>query len=215
MGIRNIVREITVKPWLVSDYAREGVTVDEEEMARWAAPTALRVYFAIASVMFSLIVVMYLMRMGWGHPEFGFDWEPTPKPWLLWVNTAVLVLTSYVFERARRAAKQADTNRLQMQLLSAGLLSFLFLAGQLLVWRELIAGGYYVNTNPANAFFYMITTFHGLHMLGGLVAWTRTMGKVWNGVEMRKIGMSVDLCAIYWHFLLAVWVVMFYLMLKT
>lgn len=203
-----------VKPWLVNDYASEG-EADEANMAEIAAPMGLRVYFAVASVMFSLIVVMYLMRMGWGHPEFGFDWEPTAKPWLLWVNTAILVLTSVIFEQARRAAKRGDGNRLQIDLLAAGLFSFAFLAGQLLVWRELIAGGYYLNTNPANSFFYMITTIHGLHMLGGLVAWARTTGKLWSGVEMRKVGLSVDLCAIYWHFLLVVWLVMFYLMLKT
>jgi cytochrome c oxidase subunit 3 len=214
MGIRNLVRELMVKPWLVNDYASEGGT-DEAELAESAAPTGLRVYFVVASVMFSLIVVMYLMRMGWGHPEFGFDWEPTAKPWLLWVNTAILVLTSVMFQKARGAAKRGDSKRLQIDLLVAGLFSFAFLAGQLLVWRELIAGGYYLNNNPANSFFYMITAIHGLHMLGGLVAWTRTTSKLWSGVEMRKVGLSVDLCAIYWHFLLIVWLVMFYLMLVT
>ncbi len=214
MGMGNIVRELMVKPWLVNDYASENET-DESELAELAAPTGLRVYFAVASVMFSLIIVMYLMRMGWGHPEFGFDWEPTAKPWMLWVNTAILVLTSVMFERARGAAKRRDTNRLQVNLLAAGLFSFAFLAGQLLVWRELIAGGYYLTSSPANSFFYMITAIHGLHMLGGLVAWTRTAGKLWGGVEMRKVGLSVDLCAIYWHFLLVVWLVMFCLMLRT
>jgi cytochrome c oxidase subunit 3 len=214
MGIRNIVRELMVQPWLVNDYASENDT-DESKLSELAAPMGLRVYFAVASVMFSLIVVMYLMRMGWGHPEFGFDWVSTAKPWMLWVNTAILVLTSVMFQKARGAAKRRDTNRLQIDLLAAGLLSFAFLAGQLLVWRELIAGGYYLTNSPANSFFYMITAIHGLHMLGGLVAWTRTAGKLWSGVEMRKVGLSVDLCAIYWHFLLVVWLVMFYLMLVT
>ena len=58
-----------VKPWLVNDYASK-VVVDESELSEIAAPTGLRLYFAVASVMFSLIFVMYLMRMGWGHPEF-------------------------------------------------------------------------------------------------------------------------------------------------
>lgn len=214
MGIAGIFRELMVKPWLVNDYTSEG-EVNEAEIAELAAPTGLRVYFAVATVMFSLIIVMYFMRMGWGHPEFGFDWQAPPKPWLLWVNTAILVLASVMFELARGAAKRGDKNRLQINLLAAGLFSFAFLAGQLLVWRELIAGGYYLNNNPANSFFYMITTLHGLHMLGGLVAWMRTAGKLWSGMEMRKVGLSVDLCAIYWHFLLVVWLVMFYLMLVT
>ena len=59
-----------MKPWLVNDYTSEGVT-DEAKLAELAAPTGLRVYFAVASVMFSLIIVMYLMRMGWGIPSLA------------------------------------------------------------------------------------------------------------------------------------------------
>jgi cytochrome c oxidase subunit 3 len=65
-----------------------------------------------------------------------------------------------------------------------------------------------VASNPANSFFYMITAAHGLHLMGGLVALGRTTAKVWRGAEMAEVRLSVELCTIYWHFLLLVWLVL-------
>jgi cytochrome c oxidase subunit 3 len=61
----------------------------------------------------------------------------------------------------------------------------------------------------------LITTLHGLHLLGGLVAWGRTTVRVLGGSEAVEVSRSVDLCAIYWHFLLVVWLAFFYLLLTT
>jgi cytochrome c oxidase subunit III len=209
-----IFKQLTEKSWLVQDKAAVG-DPNDERVALSAAPTGLRVYFAVATVMFLIVATMYLMRMGLGHIGAGLDWRPTPKPWLLWVNTGLLVLSSVMFQRARVAAHRGQTERTTSDLLIAGLLAFAFLAGQLTVWQQLANDGYFLTTNPANSFFYLITTLHGLHLLGGLVAWTRTTLKVWSGVEIVKVALSVDLCAIYWHFLLIVWLAFFCLLLAT
>ena len=100
-------------------------------------------------------------------------------------------------------------------LLAGGALAFAFLVGQVLVWRQLGSLGYFVDTNPSNSFFYLITGLHGLHLLGGLVAWFRASLRLWGGADVAKIRMSVDLCAVYWHFLLLVWLVMVGLLLVT
>ena len=208
-----IIRQLTEKPWLVTD---RGIVEDIDESAfPSAAPTGLWVYFAVATVMFSLIAAAYLMRMGVGHPGEGLDWRPTPKPSLLWVNTVILILSSFTFQWTRAAARRGQTDRVAIGLLTAGFFSFAFLVGQLTVWRQLADAGYFLTANPANAFFYLITMLHGLHLLGGLVAWSRTTAKLWDGFEPAEISLSVDLCAIYWHFLLVVWLAFFYLMLST
>ena len=100
-------------------------------------------------------------------------------------------------------------------LLGAGSFAFVFLAGQLLAWQQLVDLGYFAATNPANGFFYLVTAVHGLHLLGGLVAWGRTAEKVWSGFAPAKVRLSVELCAVYWHFLLVVWLVLFALLLFT
>ena len=102
-------------------------------------------------------------------------------------------------------------------MLIIGVLAFIFLFGQLLVWQQFISLGYYVSTNPANAYFYVFTTLHGLHLIGGLFYWNLTMKKVWvpQEVAVVKTKHTVELCAIYWHFLLVVWLVLFGLMLTS
>jgi cytochrome c oxidase subunit 3 len=113
---------------------------------------------------------------------------------------------------AQVAAHRGRLDDVRVALLAGGVLAWAFLAGQLWAWQQLGALGYFVATNPANSFFYLITALHGLHLLGGLVAWAKTTVKVWRGFD---VGLSVQLCAVYWHFLLVVWLVLLGLMLST
>jgi cytochrome c oxidase subunit 3 len=96
---------------------------------------------------------------------------------------------------------------LRMGLLAAGISAMAFLSGQLLAWRQLTGEGYLLAANPANAFFYVLTGVHGLHLLGGLVALGRTTEKAWRETTTEPLRLSVELCATYWHFLLLVWLV--------
>jgi cytochrome c oxidase subunit 3 len=92
----NIFQKLTEKSWLVTDRVTAEEANDDGIVVS-AAPTGLRVYFGVATVMFVLVAAMYLMRMGVGHVGTGLDWRPTPKPWLLWVNTVLLILRSFMF----------------------------------------------------------------------------------------------------------------------
>ena len=94
-------------------------------------------------------------------------------------------------------------------------LSALFLFGQVATWQQLVDGGYFLTTNPANAFFYLLTAVHGLHLLGGLYVWGRSLQRVWSGADADTVRLNIELCTIYWHFLLLVWVVVFGLLLST
>jgi len=51
--------------------------------------------------------------------------------------------------------------------------------------------------------------------LGGLWVWTRSTFKVWSGTEIKAVKLSVELCAVYWHFLLLVWLILFALLSYT
>jgi cytochrome c oxidase subunit 3 len=147
--------------------------------------------------------------MGYG------DWRSLSDPWLLWLNTVVLVFASVTFEWARVSARRGQIDGVRVGLLTSGALTFIFLAGQIVVWRQLVASGYFAATNPAVAFFYLFTAVHGLHLVGGLVAWGRTTAKLWRGMGATEVRLSVELCAVYWHFLLFVWLVLFCLLLLT
>ncbi len=143
------------------------------------------------------------------------DWRSLPKPWLLWPNTAMLILSSVALQLACVSARRGRIDGLRVDLLAGGIFAFAFLAGQFLACQQLVALGYFSATNPANAFFYLITALHGVHLSGGLVALGWTTAKVWRGVEVDQVRLSVELCAVYWHFLLLVWLVLFALLLFT
>ena len=91
-----------------------------------------------------------------------------------------------------------------------------FLAGQLVAWRQLSASGHFMANSPAIAFFYLLTAVHGLHLLGGLFVWGKTVVRMAQpGVELLDVALSVELCTVYWHYLLLVWLVLFALLLST
>ena len=52
-------------------------------------------------------------------------------------------------------------------------------------------------------------------MLGGLWVWARSTIKVWTGAEADSVRLSIELCTVYWHFLLLVWIVLFGMLLST
>lgn len=210
-----IVRRLTEKPWLAPGL--DPLTEAEGLPSLPAAAVGLRVYFGVATVMFLLIAAMFVMRMGGHGISTGQqpDWKPMFWPPLLLFNTGVLMLSSAAWEWARFAGRRGHRENLRAGLLAGGVLALVFLAGQLTVWRQLEAAGCGITATTMSAFFYLITALHGLHVLGGLAVWGRTTVKVLGGGAVAAVRQSVDLCAIYWHFLLVVWLVMFALLLST
>jgi len=199
---------LMVKPWLTD----EGAIVEQLDVRTFAQPTpkvGLRLFLIVVMVLFSLMLSAYIERRVFA------DWNSLSLPWLLWLNTAILVASSVAMHYALVNARRGNMDGVTAGLSVGGVLAFAFLAGQLLAWRELVTTGYSVTVDPANAFFYMLTGLHGIHVIGGLVAWGRTMAKVRRGYEVGRVRLSVDLCAIYWHFLLLIWFILFALMLLT
>jgi cytochrome c oxidase subunit 3 len=197
---------VNVQPWIAHSGAHD---VHEQVLARHPAKTALWVFLAVVTSLFALFISAYAMRMHVG------DWSPLPKPSLLWFNTLLLAMTSIAMQWTVVAARRADAVRVRNGLIATGALTFAFLAGQLVVWHELDDSGYFVAASPATAFFYLLTAVHGVHVLGGLVAWGRTATKLARGVDVDRVRLSIELCAIYWHFLFVVWLVLFALLLAT
>jgi len=203
-----LIDQLTDKSWLPGQARAENLQISGES-ALPVEKLGLRVFLAVITVLFSLFVVAYIDR--WSFT----DWRPLPLPWLMWLNTAVLVLGSVGMQKARLAVNRDEMDGVRTGLLAGGGFAVAFLAGQFWASQQLVALGYYAETNPANAYFYLITAVHAVHLLGGLVAWGRTAGKVWRGLAADKVRMSVELCAVYWHFLLVVWLLLFGLLSLT
>jgi cytochrome c oxidase subunit 3 len=200
-------QRLTAKPWLEAGAIGEMPGTGAIPLA--AARIGLGVFLAVVGSLFALLVGAYLMRMQ--HA----DWLPVPKPGLLWVNTGVLILRSGALVWAQDAAARQDAAALRAGILVAAGAAGAFLVGQVAAWREIAAGGYFFAANPATTFFYLITGLHGLHLAGGLLALADVAHRAWTGGDPERLGLRLDLCALYWHFLLLAWCLLFSLLLLT
>ena len=195
------------KPWL-----EQGLPAATPNNAADEIPTAkigVAVFLAVVGCLFALFASAYFMRM-----ELS-DWQAPPLPTLLWFNTAILVLSSAILQIAVAASRQGKLGTTRILLLLVELAGITFLAGQVVVWRELSASGYFLNANPANSFFYLLTGMHGLHIIGGLIAIGHATAEMWSEkTDSKKPApvQTIELCAMYWHFLLFIWLGLFILL---
>jgi len=187
--------------------------------------TGIRILLVVISSLFFLFFVAYMIRAqlsDWEH--LSAPWKPLEQPHLLRINTLWLLLASIFIQYARVQSRRLDRGEQEHQknygavsfsLLGAGVFAMLFLAGQLLLWRQLTGLGYGVAGNPANSFFFVLTGLHGLHLLAGLALWLRAVLRIAQGTPMAAAATTIDLCAIYWHYLLVLWLLLYALLTSS
>jgi len=152
------------------------------------------------------------------------DWHPVLLPPILFLNTAVLILSTLTMEFARRHIfREFDVLeewlglgrpalRRTLPWLGATLaLGLLFLAGQIVAWRQLTAQGFAFDkwATPASYFFYLITGLHAAHLALGVFALTFCLFALSHlkRVESRQI--AVDSTAWFWHTMSLAWLILF------
>lgn len=168
-------------------------------------------WVALASILMLFIALTsaYIVR---GVPALSggdSDWLPIDMPSVLWVTTGVLVLSSLSIELARRALKRNEYAGFKRWISLTTLFGVGFLAGQFMAWQQLAAQGVFINSHPHSSFFYLLTSLHGLHLLGGVIA----LAFVTVAALRMRIGFNrrtaVDVTAIYWHFMDGLWIYLF------
>lgn len=155
---------------------------------------------------FTALTSAYIISQG-----ISPEWSPTGVPGLLWWNTAVLLLSSCTLEKARRSASDALQFRTWWGVATA--LGLLFLAGQLMAWRQLAARGLYLDTTPSSSYFYLLTGAHGIHLLGGVIALSYVLLKTFRRQLAPANHVAVRVTALYWHFMDGLWIYLFLLLL--
>jgi cytochrome c oxidase subunit III len=148
------------------------------------------------------------------------DWFAIPLPALLLVNSFVLLLSSVTMELARRqsardlalvrverVAQPLTKNDSRISWLALTIvLGFSFLTGQLMVWRQLAANGFYVATTPSSSFLYLLTGMHGVHLLGGVIALLVAGAAALLRKSAATQYVMVDVTGFYWHFMALLWI---------
>jgi len=192
----------TETPW-IADTGPIAPALSGAEIALNSRRSALKVLLSVVSVFFLLMIVAYGGRMLYQ------DWRPTPQINLLWANTGVLLLSSLCLQLALMAARAGKAAWTKSALVGAGVLTILFLIGQWAAWQQLttlVLGDF---SNPSVGFFFMITGVHGLHMAGGMLALGRAVNRAFGPGDIRQMEANLSNCALYWHYLLGVWLLVF------
>ncbi len=149
-------------------------------------------------------------------PVHGLDTYNLPLVFVSFM-TFLLILSSYTMVRAVQEGYRMNKQGVVNFLIPTILCGVAFLGCQYLEWTHLIHDGMTPTTASATTkitnfgqLFFVITGFHGLHVLGGVVLNTWLMVQAMNG-RFEKVGHyeMVEKIGLYWHFVDLVWVYVF------
>lgn len=189
-------------------------TRSEEERVFQTSQMGMSLFLVTLGIFFAASLLCYVVvwnrSAAWGNP-IGES-----LPHALWLSTAILVAASLAHHRALSSVREGRGADLRLWLGITLWLGALFLACQGYCWYQLIETHLPPQARNLYAFaFYMLTTLHALHVLGGLVGlfvvWYRAGRNVYSASKHAAVWRSTA----YWHFLDAVWIVLFLTLLLT
>jgi cytochrome c oxidase subunit 3 len=181
-------------------------------------PSQTGVWVAVSAIAMSFAALTSALIVREGA---GADWHRFVLPRILYLDTIILIASSFTLELSRKrfaaaanpsatasgSASGASTARRSDGLYWLNMtltLGLLFVVGQVLAWRSLVSQGVFLATGPSSSFFYVLTAMHGLHLLGGV------LGLIYVGSRLRRNARnaqnSLGTAAVYWHFMDLLWV---------
>lgn len=189
----------------------EGWKGPEPEPRRQQAPAdaplfALSLGLMGISTLFLVFLGVWLMLR-----RSAVEWPPAgapEPPRALWLSTLLLAASSGTMVRMTRAARAGDRGGTGRWLGGSLVLGLAFLAVQVFLWIELARAGLLPSKSGYGAIFYGLTGLHGFHVLLGLGF------AAWLAVQTRRAAAlprtALQLAATYWHFMGALWAVLFF-----
>ena len=141
------------------------------------------------------------------------NWPPPGEPYLpigvTWINTGILVSSAYTMRRAHRAIRDGSQSGLVRGLGLTAILGTIFLAVQGSEWVRLVHHGLTLRSGTYGATFYTLIGCHGLHVLGAAVWLAVVLLQARRGRFSPERHVGVQLCTIYWMFVVGLWLVLF------
>ena len=187
----------------------QGAESDSAGAGRFALGLAMAGISTLFVVLFAVWIFLRKRAPDWPPPG-----APGP-PHALWISTGFLAASSAAVEVAARIARALDAARRAACLRWLGLgllLGVAFLSAQVFLWRALWSSGLVPSSSGYAAVFFALTGLHGLHVLGGLCFLGSLVFDLRRAPSYLARRHAVRLAAIYWHFMGAIWLVLFTLL---
>lgn len=141
---------------------------------------------------------------------------PLQLPWLFYVNTLVLLGSSYTLWQSKKAYLEDRTDKYQLTLYVTIILSIIFLILQVIAWYSLFSRQITIQSDNAAGYLYVISGLHFLHVVAGLPF------LIYFSIQAKKYmiepvsvlvyfsdphkRLNLRLISIYWHFLDILWI---------
>jgi len=161
-------------------------------------------------MMFAGLTSGYIVRRETG------TWLKFDLPFTFWISTAVILISSISMNWAVQLVRKNNLKMLPGAILITLLLGISFGICQFVSWQALISKNIFLTgtgSNASGSYLYIISALHLCHIIGGIIAlavvYVKSLRKKYNLDNY----LGIKLCAIYWHFLDALWVYLFLFML--
>jgi cytochrome c oxidase subunit 3 len=188
--------------------------VEEAKAPRSMNPKKFALWLFMVSVimLFGAWTSAYLVKRG------DAGWSSFELPIQFWLNTGVIILSSATMIWAKYSARRDQLGNTKLALTVTTALGIVFLAGQWQAWKEMIAMNHYFagsGSNTSSSFIYVLTGFHGLHIVSGLVFLLLVLIAAFRFKVHSRNMLKLEMCSTYWHFLGALWLYLFVFLLMN
>ena len=141
------------------------------------------------------------------------NWLNIEMPSAFTISLFIILLSSATFHFGFVSIKNDKKNNLKIATLLTLVLGLLFVVSQFLGWKELYSRGIVAtgsSSTNASSYIYLITVFHVLHLLAGIISLLVVFVKSIREKYSSSNYLGVELSLIYWHFLGVLWVYLFF-----
>jgi cytochrome c oxidase subunit III len=164
--------------------------------------------YSTAIVLAMLSILMFFMVLTAAFVVLRVNnlhsWSGIRMPWILWVNTVILLTSSVTLELARRRLRLDSVRGFKQLWALTTILGIVFVAGQLIAWKQLAAQGVYLTAHLASSFFYVFTALHAAHLLGGICALLYVGLRRFEAGRVTRF-VAAEVTSYYWHFMDGLW----------
>lgn len=140
------------------------------------------------------------------------NWLEFDLPGIFWYSTAVILLSSVTIHLSLKSFKAREMGRYRSLITLTAVLGVAFIIMQYFGFRDLEAKGIALigpKSNSASSFILVITGFHMLHVLGGVVALLVIFARAYSKKLKNYSAMPIEMAATYWHFVDVLWIYLF------
>lgn len=167
---------------------------------------ALWLFMASVIMLFGAWTSAYIVK----RAEPG--WSSFELPALFWVNSGLIVISSFTMYWAQRSARRDELEQVKLAVTITTVLGLLFLVGQFLAWGKMVDMHYHftgMGSNTSSSFIYVISGAHGAHVISGVFVLISLLLATFRGEVHSKNMIRIEMCSTYWHFLGGLWLYLF------